>query len=149
MSLIEKIKQDQLAARKAKVTATATVLTTLIGEAEAAGKNAGNRLPTDDEVVAILKKFIKNIDEVIRIAGDYRDSDRVDSAWDEKEVLTKYLPKQLNEAELCVIIQSLVGSLENKSPKDMGKVLGSLKAKYSGQYDGAMASKIVKEMLSS
>lgn len=150
MSLIEKIKQDQLAARKAKFTVVATVLTTLIGEADAIGKNAGNRQPTDVEVVAILKKFIKNLDEVIKVAGDYRDSDACDRAWDEKVVLQAYLPTQLCEPDLTEIIARIFIEDFNdaRDPKLMGKVLGSLKAKYNGMYDGGMASKIVKEFLS-
>lgn len=148
MKLIEKIKAEQLAARKAKNSTRAQVLTTLIGEADMIGKNADNRTPTDEEVVAILKKFIKNLDEVIRIAGDYRDSDRLDSAVGEKDILSEFLPQQLTEKELRGIIQTLVDSLENKSPKDMGKVLGSLKQTYAGMYDGALASKITKELLS-
>jgi uncharacterized protein YqeY len=157
MSLIEKIKQDQLAARKANIVAgaqfdtknviKASVLTTLIGEAVAIGKNDGNRQVTDEEVVAILKKFIKNIDEVIRVAGDYRDWNKCDDAEAEKQFLLTYLPKQLTESELIDVVSGIISLLEDKSPKNMGKVLGSLKQSHAGLYDGAMASKIVKELL--
>jgi hypothetical protein len=61
MSLIQTIKADQVQARKAR-SASASILTTLIGEAEMIGKNAGDRESTDEEVIAIIKKFIKNLD---------------------------------------------------------------------------------------
>lgn len=147
MNLIEKIKQDQVAARKARNSGKALALTTLIGEAEAIGKTAGNRTPTDDEVVAILKKFIKNIDEVIRVADEHREWDRSDAASTEKSILSVYLPKQLTVEELKSVIEGIVFSLGDNSPKAMGKVLGSLKQSHNGLYDGATASNIVKEIL--
>ena len=66
MSLIIEIKSAQLAARKARDSFTASSLTTLIGEAEMVGKNAGREV-TDAEVVAVLKKFVKNIDETTTV----------------------------------------------------------------------------------
>lgn len=69
MSLIEQIKAKNLEARKAKLTAVVNVLTPLIGEAEMVGKNAGHPV-TDAEVVQMIKKFIKNLDETITALGD-------------------------------------------------------------------------------
>ena len=63
--LLETINQDRNEARKMKYTATATLLTTLYSEAQMVGKNDGNRETTDAEVVAVIKKFVKNIDETL------------------------------------------------------------------------------------
>ena len=150
MALLDTIKEAQLAARKARRSATAASLSTLIGEAEAVGKNNGNRAPTDQEVVSMLKKFIKNAHEVNRIAGDYRDGDRCDAAWAEIELFESFLPKQLSEAQLKPIIQEIIElrsvGVPGVLPK-MGTVIQDLKAKYEGQFDGAMASKLIKEQL--
>ena len=72
--LLNKIKADQLAARKAKDGLATALLTTLIGDAEMVGKNAG-RLVTDEEVVAVIKKFIKNIDFGIASTKDVSNID--------------------------------------------------------------------------
>ena len=148
MTLLETVKKAQLQARKDKKSDDASSLTTLIGEAEMIGKNDGNRLTTDAELVAVLKKFIKNIDETLNIvASDATKADRVAALTQEKTLLSTFLPKQLAEDELRVILAGFVAVLPEKNPKAMGKVLASLKDGFAGQYDGALASKVTKELL--
>jgi uncharacterized protein YqeY len=144
MPLIQTIKSAQIAARKKRDSITASLLTTLIGEAEMVGKNA-NREVTDQEVVATIKKFIKNLDETIRIAGDYRDGDACDKAWTEKQALEKFLPKQLSEAEIRALISDFLGVGETRP--NMGEVMKHMKSNYDGQYDGKVVSKIAGELL--
>ena len=67
MTILESVKKAQLQARKEKRAVDASTLTTLIGEAEMIGKNDGNRASTDAEVVTVIKKFVKNIDETLTI----------------------------------------------------------------------------------
>lgn len=147
MSLLQTIKTAQLEARKSRNSVKARVLTTLIGEAEMVGKNDGNRESTDAEVMAVIKKFVKNLDETIRVAGDYRDGDRVDAAWAEKTVLQAFLPKQFSEDELRSVMQELIAQNGLSGPKAMGVLMKELKAGYEGLYDGASASKLAKELL--
>lgn len=146
-SLLQQIKTAQLQARKDRKTVEVSVLTTLIGEASAIGKNDGNRESTDIEVIAIIKKFIKNIDEVIRVAGDYRDPDRCEVAWAEKTLLEQFLPKQFVGDELSLIIDKLIIEINATTPKDMGKIMKILKERFDGQFDGSVASGIVKQKL--
>lgn len=148
MTILDSVKKAQLQARKDKRAEDASTLTTLIGEAEMIGKNDGNRVSTDAEVVTVIKKFVKNIDETLNVlAKDSTKADRVASLNKEKELLSTFLPKQLSEDELRNILSGLVAALPEKNPKVMGKVLASLKEQYAGQYDGALASKITKELL--
>lgn len=65
--LIVKIKHDQLVARKNRDQIESTLLTTLIGEADMVGKNNGNRDPFDEEVISVVKKFLKGVNETIAI----------------------------------------------------------------------------------
>jgi len=146
MSLIKDIKSDQLYSRKNKQASNATLLTTLIGEAEMIGKNNGNRETTDAEVVAVIKKFIKNNQELMSVVNP--ESSGFNDAKIENDILTNYLPTQLTETELRSVVQKRIATLENISPKIMGKIMAWLKETYNGQYDGRMASTIVKELLS-
>ncbi len=146
MSLIQQIKKDQLRARKNKNTTESTILTTLIGESEAIGKNNGNRESTDNEVVVVIKKFIKNNLELINLVKP--ESDRCKAAICENKLLTNYIPTQLVEAELRTIIQKRISTLSDISPKLMGKTMTWLKENYTDQYDGKLASKVVKDLLS-
>lgn len=143
--LLEKLQAASLEARKAQNAVAAGLLTTLYSEAARVGKDQGNRVSTDDEVVAVVKKFSKNIDETLAALPE---SDaRVAALRVEKELLAAYLPQQLDEAGLSALVAELVGALADKSPKQMGVVMAGLKARAGGQYDGAMASRLVKAAL--
>ena len=141
MTLLEQIKSDQLQARIAADKAKASILTTLIGEAEMVGKNDGNRDTTDQEVIATIKKFIKNIDETIAVAGS------TETLVAEKDALQVYLPRQLTEPELRVTIGNIIVTQGLSGPKAMGRLMGELKKNHAGSYDGALASRLVKELL--
>jgi len=139
MSLLNQIKADQLTARKNKEVVKASLLTTLIGEAAMVGKNAG-RDTTDAEVVAVIRKFLKGVDESLRVAGDYRDGDRCEVLWEEKEALEAYLPRQMDESELKQVLSQFDSKVASK-----GTLMKFLKDNYAGQYDGKIAAKVVDE----
>lgn len=141
MTLLEQIKTDQLQARIAADKAKASILTTLIGEAEMVGKNDGNRDTTDQEVIATIKKFIKNIDETIAVAGS------TETLVAEKDALQVYLPRQLTEPELRVTIGNIIVTQGLSGAKAMGQLMSELKKNHAGSYDGALASRLVKELL--
>ena len=94
MTLIERIRADQLQARKDKDTIKVNLLTTLIGEAVSIGKNNGNRETTDAEVIALTKKFIKNLQEAIEVYT--RNGVSVDAQRTEIGILEAYVPKQMS-----------------------------------------------------
>ena len=75
MSLLTQLKKDSMLARKAVDRVRATLLSTLIGEAEMVGKNAGNRESTDEEVQQMIRKFLKNNQEAVAVI---KDADRLD-----------------------------------------------------------------------
>jgi uncharacterized protein YqeY len=147
MTLFAQIKADQLAARKAKEGITATLLTTLIGELTAVGKNDSNREVTDADVVKLVKKFLDGVNETIKLMPDASNvdgsADRYVNLLHEQSILTAYMPQQMDEAALTVAVKAIV--LE-QGP-NMGKVMAALKAMYAGKYDGGMASKIVKSLV--
>lgn len=140
MSLYQKIKSDQLQARKARDSVAISLLTTLMGEAAMPGKNDGNRESTDAEVTATIKKFIKNIDSLPSAAV-------TDASKAERLILEGYLPRQLSEAELKETISTVVALGSMSGPMKMGDIMKILKETLDGQYDGAMASRLIKEAL--
>lgn len=144
MNLIAQIKQAQLTARKEYSTLKANLLTTLIGEAEAVGKNAANRAPTDAEVQAVVKKFIKGCDFILEKVSDI---EAITSATQEKAILEEYLPKQLSEDDLRNVISNLIAIHGVDSERKLGIVMRELKVSYEGQYDGSLASRMAKAIL--
>lgn len=147
--LIEKIKKDQIEARKSRHTVTATLLTTLIGEASMVAKNAQREVPTDDEVLAVVKKFLKGNQET-QSALLKSDPENVGQARAiakaEQTILESYLPKQLSEDELKKIVGDAIA---NGTPAAIASLMGFLKANHAGTYDGKLASAVIKAAIAS
>jgi uncharacterized protein YqeY len=134
MTLMEQIKVRQVAERKAGNSAQASLLTTLLGEAAMVGKNS-NRETTDQEVVAVIKKFIKNIDETISALQARNQS--FFQFLVEREVLEQFLPQQLTESALIDVA---------KSQPNMPAFMKHLKENFAGKYDGKLASTVAKQI---
>lgn len=140
MSLIVRIKSEQLEARKNKNSVKAILLTTLIGEADTLAKNEGTTLLADDKVIALVKKFLKGINETLAVV----DPNAAADIQKEKEILTAYLPQQMSREALAAAIMAIKNEIPGYTSKDMGKVMAALKANYDGAYDAKMASEIAK-----
>ncbi|ANQ85626.1 GatB/YqeY domain-containing protein [Azoarcus olearius] len=144
MSLLAQLKKDALLARKAAAPVRATLLSTLIAEAEMVGKNAGNRESTDDEVQQTIRKFLKNNQEAMAVI---KDEARLATLREESAILTGYLPPMADEAEVKAFIATTVAGLADRSPKSMGAVMAALKAKYGNGFDARQANGWVRDAL--
>lgn len=148
MSLIQEIKSALVTARKARDAAASSSLSTLVGEAEMVGKNAGNREPTDAEVTAVIKKFVKNIQETMA-AIDSRGGAPSPSLVAERELYERFLPKQLDAEQLKKHISDIhAGVVSTGEKADVGSIMKYLKQRFDGQFDGKLAASLIKEELS-
>jgi len=143
--MLATIRKDLFEAKKNHDTLRSNLLSTLLGEATAVGKNAGNRESTPEEVMQVVRKFIKNIDETIALLE--KEGKPTDKEKAEKAILEGYLPKQMTPEELGRAIDEIIAALPERSPKMMGQVMAALKERYAGRYDGKTASQMVKEKL--
>lgn len=139
--MITQIKKEWIAARKVKETVKANLLSTLVGEIEMVAKNDGQRQVTDADCLAKVKAFLKGVDAMLEVSP----SDQ--KTLQEKAILEGFMPIQMSQRELEVTIQTIASEIGATSVKDMGKVMGALKAQYDGMYDGKTASMLVKECL--
>ena len=144
MSLLAQLKNDSLLARKAADRVRGTLLSTLIGEAEMVGKNAANRESTDEEVQQTIRKFLKNNQEAL---GVIKDEARRAVLEQESAILTAYLPPLASDAEVQTFIAASVATLAERSPKQMGVVMGALKARYGSDFDAKQASAWIMDAL--
>lgn len=133
--LIEQIKEQQLAARKAKNTERASLLTTLYSEASIVGFNDGKRLSTDEEVQKTIQKFIKNIDECIAKCPDKKDQYEK-----ERAILEEFLPTQITGKELEALLMEVISQVGDKK----ADVMKYLKQHYQGQYNGKEVSQLLE-----
>jgi len=98
-------------------------------------------------VLAVMTKMVKQRRDSIQ---QYTDGGRVDLADKEQAeiaIIEQYLPKQMDEAAVAEAVKAAIAETGAASPKDMGKVMGVLKAKYAGQMDFQKASAAVKAAL--
>lgn len=143
--MIQELKKIMMKAKVEKDTMKSNLISTLVAEAVMIGKNDGNRETTEAETLNVIKKFLKNINENLKIL-DELGKDKA-SALKEKEILESLLPKQLSAEELEKIIDSIAAGLPEKSVKMMGAVMAELKKTHDGQFDGKSASEIVRKCL--
>lgn len=102
----------------------------------------------DGEVEAIIVREVKKRNDSIRM---YTDNDRQDLAENEQKevaVLQEYLPKQLTEAEIQVLVDEAIAATGAADMKAMGAVVGAVKAKAGSSVDGKTLADIVKRTLS-
>lgn len=102
----------------------------------------------EDELLAILGKMVKQRRES---AKSYEEAGRLDLAEQETEeiaVIEEFLPRALDEAEVAAAVDAALAEVNATSIRDMGRVMGVLKAKYTGRMDFADVGPMVKARLS-
>lgn len=144
--LVSKIKEDMFLAKKNKETAKSTFLSCLYSDCVKIGKDDGNRETLDTEVFAVIKKYLKGIDENLTILKDHSSTTAFTQLNQEKLWLESYLPKQLTETEISKLVEVF---LAQNTSANMGQVMSYLKTNFNGQYDGKLASQIINGQLSS
>ncbi len=102
---------------------------------------------SDEEILEILAKMVK---QRIESAQTYKEAGRPEleqQELEEIEIIQDFLPRQLDEDEARQAVEAIIAEIQATGLKDMGKVMGALKARYTGQMDFGKASGLVKELL--
>lgn len=110
-------------------------------------RGAGKEPLSDEEILALLQKMVKQRQESIAMYEQGGRAELAQAEKDEVAVISSYLPQQMDEAETKAAIEAAIAETGAASMKDMGKVVGVLRAKYAGRMDFAKASGLVKDML--
>ena len=152
MSLKDKIETNYKNSLKSKDKAaisTYRLILSSIKDIDIINRSGPNKKETDDEdIKKLLKKMIKQRVESIDIYKINNRQDLLEVEQKEYEILSSFLPKQLSEEETKNICNELAKKLNATSIKDMGKVMGVLKKKYSDNLDFSKAGSYLKETLS-
>jgi len=111
-------------------------------------REVDERVELDDAaVVGVIEKMIKQRRESITQFEKGGRTDLADAEKAELQVLSAYLPAQMSDAEIAQAVDAAIAQSGATGAKDMGKVMGALKAKYSGQMDFAKAGAVIKGVL--
>lgn len=149
MSLADQIQTDLTAAMKARdKVRTTTVRSVLAGiknlNAEAGRGAAG---VTDAEVIDIIAREAKKRRESIETYADNGRPELAAAEQAELDVLTPYLPEQMDEATIRAVVTETVAEVGASGPGDLGKVMGALMPKVKGKADGKLVNAVVRETL--
>ena len=139
--------KEAMKAREPRRVSTIRMMAAAIKDRDIAARTEGKGTATDDELLQLLAKMIRQRQESEKI---YQDAGRAELAAQEREeiaVIEEYLPRQLGEAEMREAIAGAVKETGAASVKDMGRVMAVLKERYAGQMDFGRASGLVKEMI--
>ena len=151
MSLKETIETEYKKALKSKEKikiSTYRLILSSIKDLEISNRSGPNKKETDDEdIKKLFKKMVKQRAESIEIYKKNNRKDLLEVEQNEYNILSSFLPKQLNEEDTKKICEQIISKLNANSIKDMGKVMGELKKEYADEIDFAKAGVLLKQLL--
>ena len=146
MSLKERLQEDWKQALKAKDKFRADTISTARAAVLHVEKTDGIKID-DEQVIEILAREVKQRREAVLEFEKGNRQDLVDKSNDEIEILLGYLPQQLTEEEILVMIQEAAVEVGANSIKEMGRVMQVLAPRVKGRADGKLVSQMVREHL--
>ena len=146
ISLKERLDGDLKDAMRNKDSIRRTVLRTIISEIRNA-EIAEQEVLDDEGVLVVMTKQAQQRRDSIEAFKSASRSDLVESESAELKIISKYLPGQLSEDEIEVVITEVISQVEAKGSSDMGKVMKEIMQRVRGRADGKMVSAIVTSRL--
>jgi len=152
MSLRDKINENFKVALKSKnktLISTLRLILAAIKDADIANRTGGTKEDVKDpEIVKVLRRMKKQRQESADLYKKGNRQELFDLEESEIKIIDSFLPTQLSDDETNKICKETLESLGATSIKDMGKVMGTLKKKYSDKIDFSKANAIIKSLLS-
>jgi len=140
--------KDAMKSKEADRLSTLRLINAAIKDKDIALRGEGDdKTVTDADVLAIMGRMVKQRQESARA---YDEGGRLELAEKERaeiKVIEEFLPKQLSEAETEAAVDAAISAVGAESIRDMGKVMGELKGKYTGQMDFGKVGPLVKDRL--
>ncbi len=144
--LTEEVKAAMKAGDKPRLS-TLRLMQSAIKDRDIANRGAGKDAASNDEILQLLAKMVKQREES---AKAFEDGGRPELAANEQAeiaIIRDFLPRQMNEAETEAAIRDAIARTGAASIKDMGKVMAALREAYTGQMDFGKASGTIKSLL--
>ncbi len=140
--------KSSMKAKAQRATSTLRLILAAMKDRDIAARSkGGDDEISDDEILGMLQKMIKQRHESIKF---YKQGGRLDLAKEEAEeieIIERFLPKRLDEKETTDAISAVIDELGAANIKDMGRTMAALKQSYAGRMDFSKVSTIVKQRL--
>lgn len=146
---LNKALKESVRAKDSRATSTLRLILAALKDRDIAARGKGNStgIP-DEEILQMLQSMVKQRNDSISM---YEQGGRLELAEGERqeiEVIQRFLPKQLTAEEIETEVKGVIEELGASGLKEMGRVMGELRARYAGRMDFGKASPIVKQSLS-
>ncbi len=145
-TISDALKTAQKAQDKGRVS-TLRLVNAAIQSRDIENRGAGKPAASDDEVLQILAKMVKQREESIKAFEDGKRPELADQERAEIAIIREFLPAQMDSAETEAAIKAAIAETGAAGIKDMGKVIAVLRSKYAGRMDFGKASGVVKGLL--
>jgi uncharacterized protein YqeY len=145
-SLQDAMKSAMKAGEKERLS-TIRLVNAAIKDKDIAGREKGVDKISEAEIIDLLAKMVKSRDESVRL---YEEGGRPELAAQERAeiaVIREFMPTQMEPAEAEAAIRATIAEMGASGMKDMGRVIATLKERYSGRMDFGKASGVVKTVL--
>lgn len=140
--------KEAMKAKDADRLSTLRLINAAIKDRDIAARTEGEDAQVSDEtVLAILGKMVKQRQESARAYEEGGRLELAEKEMNEIRIIEEYLPRQLDDAETDAAVAAAIAEVEATSIRDMGKVMAALKGKYTGQMDFGKVGPMVKAKL--
>jgi uncharacterized protein YqeY len=103
----------------------------------------------NEQIEQLIAREAKKRDEAAKLFEQGGNTASAEKERAEKELLSKYLPEQMSEDEIKALVDTAFAEIQPEGMKDMGRVIGAVKAKAGNSADGSLIAQLVKEKLAS
>lgn len=147
MSLNDRLTADMKVAMKNKEKQKLSVIRMVKSSLQNEAIKLGHDL-TEEEELTVLTREVKQRKDSLQEFDKAGRSDLVQNLDEELSILTAYLPKQLSEEEVEILVKQVIADTGATSKQEMGKVMGALMPKVKGKADGGLVNRLVQKNLS-
>ena len=148
MTIKERIQKDFIEALKNKDEFAKSALSGIKAKITEAEKSNGNKELSDDEVIKVINKAIKQREESMKIFGEAGRLELAAKEADEAVVLKRYMPSQMTEEEIEVAVREIISVNDHggNMNKLVGQTMGMFNKNYQGRADNKLVSEVIKRV---
>ncbi|SFW70841.1 hypothetical protein SAMN02927921_03505 [Sinomicrobium oceani] len=147
MSLQSKVMEEMKTAMRAKDTVSLEALRAIKSALLLAQTESSSKELSEADELKLLQKLVKQRKDSATIYSDQGREDLAAPELAQAAVIEKFLPEQMSEEEIAVVVEKTIADTGAEGMKDMGKVMGAVTKQLAGKADGKVISAIVKQKL--
>ncbi|MEQ8344425.1 MAG: GatB/YqeY domain-containing protein [Sneathiellaceae bacterium] len=139
--------KDAMRARQSCKVDTLRLILAALKDRDIAARGEGQPAVSDDEILAMLQKMVRQRQDSIAMYEEAGRIDLVEREQEEMRIVRSFMPEQMSEEEIREASESVMSELGAHGIKDMGRMMSAMKERYAGRMDFGRAACVVKGLL--